>query len=90
MSGVPPRQVVQLKYTQFHQDAKACSFCPSCGHRRQVSTPVPALQVLGDAWGYSVGLALLVHDTQGCCVPGGVLHSQLVPIFLSNLFYGLA
>ena len=68
MSGVPPGQVVQLKYTQFHQDAKACSFCPSCGHRRQVSTAVPALQVLGDAWGHGVGLAPLLHDTQGCCV----------------------
>lgn len=33
-----------------------------------MSTPVPALQVPGDAWGYGVGLAPLVHDTQGCCV----------------------
>ena len=68
MSGVPPRQVVQLKYTQFHQDSEACSFWPACGHRKQVSTPAPALQVPGDAWGYGVGLAPIVHDTQGCCV----------------------
>ena len=68
MSGVPRCQVVQIKYTQFHQDPKACSFWPARGHRKQVSMPVPALQVLGDAWGYGVGLAPLMHDTQGCCV----------------------
>ena len=63
-SGVTPPWEAKSRYTQFHQVPKVCSFRPTRCHRKQVATPVPVLQVLGDTLGYSRDSAQLVPDTQ--------------------------